>query len=95
MSIEVWSDRFFFGYPSKTKSKGSIWHANSMSSSNATRKTTTVTSVPQIPGCHTQARSLDAVTQRIREAIEVCFEVEGAPEQILEFIRLQRITIPE
>ena len=42
---------------------------------------------------HTQARSLDEVTQRIREAIEVCLEVEGEPEQSLEFIGIQRITI--
>ena len=36
-----------------------------------------VASVPQIPACHTQARSLDEVTWRIREAIELCLEVEG------------------
>jgi predicted RNase H-like HicB family nuclease len=52
-----------------------------------------IASVPQIPGCHTQARSLDEVTQRIREAIELCLEVEGSPEQSLEFIGLQRITV--
>src|ERR1700722_7864003 len=52
-----------------------------------------VASVPQLPGCHTQARSLDDVTQRIREAIELCLEVEGVPEQSLEFIGIQRITI--
>jgi predicted RNase H-like HicB family nuclease len=34
-----------------------------------------VASVPQLSGCHTQARSLDEVTQRIREAIELCLEV--------------------
>jgi len=38
-----------------------------------------VASVPQIPACHTQARSLDEVIERIREAIEVCLEVDGAP----------------
>lgn len=52
-----------------------------------------IASVPQIPGCHTQARSLDEITQRIREAIELCLEVEGAPERNLEFIGIQRITI--
>ena len=52
-----------------------------------------VASVPQLAGCHTQARSLDEVTQRIREAIELCLEVEGVPEQSLEFIGIQRITI--
>ena len=45
-----------------------------------------VASEPQLPGCRTQARSLDDVTQRIRE-------VEGAPEQDLEFVGIQRITI--
>lgn len=52
-----------------------------------------VASVPQIPGCHTQARSLDEVMQRIREATELCLEVQGAPEQDLEFVGIQRITI--
>ena len=52
-----------------------------------------VASVPQLPGCHTQARSLDEVMQRIREAIELCLEVEGAPEQGLEFIGIQRVTV--
>ena len=52
-----------------------------------------VASVPQIPACHTQARSLDEVTLRIREAIELCLEVEGGPEDPLEFVGIQRITI--
>lgn len=52
-----------------------------------------VASVPQLPGCHTQARSLDEVTQRIREAIELCLDVQGGPEQSLEFVGIQRITI--
>ncbi|MGO9255286.1 MAG: type II toxin-antitoxin system HicB family antitoxin [Bryobacteraceae bacterium] len=52
-----------------------------------------VASVPQIPGCHTQARSLDEVIERIREAIELCLEVEGAAEQTLEFVGIQRVTI--
>ena len=50
-------------------------------------------SVPQIPTCHTEARSLDEVTERIRKAIALCLEVEGAPEQQLEFIGIQRVTI--
>lgn len=52
-----------------------------------------VASVPQLPGCHTQEKSLDDVTTRIREAIELCLEVEGAPQQSLEFIGIQRITV--
>ncbi|HZU28810.1 MAG TPA: hypothetical protein VFA04_25020 [Bryobacteraceae bacterium] len=41
----------------------------------------------------TQARSLDEVTDRMREAIALCLEVQGAPEQELEFIGIQRVTI--
>ncbi len=36
-----------------------------------------VASVPAIRGCHTQAKSLDELVARIREAIELCLEVEG------------------
>ena len=52
-----------------------------------------VASVPQLAGCHTQARSLDEVTERIREAIELCLEAEGTPEQELEFVGIQRVTV--
>ncbi len=52
-----------------------------------------VASVPALPGCHTQAKSLDEVNLRIREAIELCIEVDGFPEQNLEFVGIQRIVI--
>jgi len=52
-----------------------------------------VASVPQLPGCHTQAGSLDEVTERIREAIRLCLEVQGAPAQTLEFVGIQRVTV--
>ena len=35
-----------------------------------------VASVPTLRGCHTQAKSLDELIERIREAIELCLEVE-------------------
>lgn len=54
-----------------------------------------VGSVPQIPGCHTQGRSLDELIERMREAVELCLEIEGAPAESLEFIGIQRITIPK
>lgn len=52
-----------------------------------------IASVPALPGCHTQAKSLDELNKRIREAIELCLEVEGVPEQILEFVGIQRVSI--
>jgi predicted RNase H-like HicB family nuclease len=33
-----------------------------------------VASVPALPGCHTQARSLDKLMERVREIIELYFE---------------------
>ena len=35
-----------------------------------------VASVPELSGCHTQAKSLDILMKRIREAIKLCLEVE-------------------
>jgi predicted RNase H-like HicB family nuclease len=52
-----------------------------------------VATLLQLPGCHTQARSMDEVTERIREAVELRLEVEGAPEQVLEFAGIQRISV--
>lgn len=36
-----------------------------------------VASVPALRGCHTQARSLDELMERMQEAVELCLEVEG------------------
>jgi predicted RNase H-like HicB family nuclease len=33
--------------------------------------------VPELPGCHTQARTLDELLERIKEAVELYLEVEG------------------
>ena len=52
-----------------------------------------IASVPQLPGCHTQARSLDKLMERIREAIELCLEVERDVTAATEFIGVQRIAV--
>ena len=52
-----------------------------------------VASVPQLDGCHTQARSLDEVMERIREAITLCLEVRDTNAPDLEFIGIQRVTV--
>lgn len=54
-----------------------------------------VASVPTLPGCHSQARSLDELLQRIREAIELCLEAEGEPAEPLDFVGVQTITVGE
>jgi predicted RNase H-like HicB family nuclease len=54
-----------------------------------------VASVPALPGCHTQARSLDELMHRVREAISLCLEVIAEDTSGLEFIGVQRVSIPE
>jgi len=53
-----------------------------------------VASVPRLVGCHTQARSLDELIDRVREAIVLCLEVEASANDGLEFIGVQRVSIP-
>ena len=52
-----------------------------------------VASVPELPGCHTQARSLDTLVARVREAIELCLEVEREVPATTQFIGVQRVTV--
>jgi len=40
-----------------------------------------VASVPELPGCHTQAKTLDEVMKRIKEAIEVYLEADGMKDR--------------
>jgi predicted RNase H-like HicB family nuclease len=54
-----------------------------------------VASVPSLPGCHTQAKSLDELMERIREAISLHLEEnEGEASPHLEFVGIQRISVP-
>lgn len=50
-----------------------------------------VGSVPALGGCHTQAKSLDTLTRRIKEAIELCLEVEEPVSN--EFIGVQKVAV--
>ena len=63
-----------------------------------------VASVPSLRGCHTQARSLDQLMERVKEAIELCLErvkeaielcleVEAEEPERLDFVGVQRIAI--
>ena len=52
-----------------------------------------VGSVPELHGCHTQAKSLDVLMKRAKEAIELCLEVEEAEKGGSEFVGVQRIAV--
>jgi len=52
-----------------------------------------VASVLSLHGCHTQAKSLDDLMERIREAIALCLEVQGEPPESLDFIGVQRVRV--
>jgi len=54
-----------------------------------------VATVPELPGCHTQAKSLDKLMERIREAIELCLEVRQDEITPQEFVGVQRIWVEE
>jgi len=52
-----------------------------------------VASVPELRGCHTQARSLDTLMKRIREAIELCLEVAEETQPASELVGVQQIRL--
>lgn len=52
-----------------------------------------VASVPSLPGCHTQARSLDTLMERIREAIELYREVMQDDSDELDYVGVQKVRV--
>lgn len=52
-----------------------------------------VGSVPELRGCHTQAKSLDTLMKRIQEAISLCLETQGTHIETSEFVGVQRIAV--
>jgi len=52
-----------------------------------------VASVPALKGCYTQANSVEELLPRIKEAIELCLEVESEEYLQNEFIGVQQIEV--
>ncbi len=52
-----------------------------------------VASVTELPGCHTQAKTLDELMVRIREAVELCVEEGSAPAAMPKFVGFQRLSV--
>ena len=52
--------------------------------------------VPDLHGCHTQAKTLSELYKRIEEAVELCLEVEKKRKQpivLLKFIGVQQLEV--
>ena len=53
-----------------------------------------IASVPELPGCHTQAKTLDELASRIKEAVELYLETEGIKaEGKIELVGVQFIEV--
>jgi len=50
-----------------------------------------VASVPPLPSCHTQARTLEELTPRIREVIALRLAEQDAPR--MKFVALQQVEV--
>ncbi len=49
--------------------------------------------VPELEGCHTQAKSLDKLMERVREAISLCLkDLPKTPRR--EFVGIQQVQVP-
>jgi predicted RNase H-like HicB family nuclease len=48
--------------------------------------------VPELSGCHTQAKSRDELMERVREAITLCLE-DGVEDSENEFVGVQHVTV--
>lgn len=48
---------------------------------------------PRSAGAITPSRSLDTLMERVREAVELCLEVEAEEPERLDFVGVQRIAI--
>ena len=49
--------------------------------------------VPSIRGCHTQGKTLDELMKNIKEAIELCLEVEKKEVKSEKFIGVQTVEV--
>ncbi len=52
-----------------------------------------IASVPELPGCHTQAKHMDELLKRIKEAIQAYLEVVKETE-VNKFVGVQLVEVP-
>jgi predicted RNase H-like HicB family nuclease len=52
-----------------------------------------IAEVPELKGCHTQAKSLDTLMERVKEAIQLCLEVYGKKYPITHLVGVQKVAV--
>ncbi len=53
-----------------------------------------VSEVVELPGCHTQAKTMDQLIERTKEAIQAYLgEGESFPETVQEFVGIQAVEV--
>ncbi len=52
-----------------------------------------VATVPALRGCHTQAKTLDTLMKRVREAVQVCLASDNGADTSLELVGIQQISV--
>jgi predicted RNase H-like HicB family nuclease len=52
-----------------------------------------VATVPELRGCHTQAKSMDVLMKRVREVIDLCLDDADAALPRNEFVGVQRVAV--
>ena len=52
-----------------------------------------VATVPDIPGCYTQGKTVQQAMERIKEAIQVCLEADKEEPHQMKFVGLQQVEV--
>lgn len=52
-----------------------------------------IAEVPKLKGCHTQAKSLDVLMKRIKEAIHLCLEAYGEEHPKTHLVGIQKVAV--
>jgi len=52
-----------------------------------------VASVVELPGCHTQAKTLKQLDKRVREAIELNLEARGDDFKVPELVAVKKVHV--
>ena len=52
-----------------------------------------ISEVVELPGCHTQAKTMDSLLERTKEAIQAYLETKEKPKISEEFVGMQQIEV--